>query len=92
MAAGANGVFVYLDRDGATLRSYVPKEGNTWNYDEGAAFGNDEESDVSFLSKWIRNNRSDLPVEITKGDPADNAGVMFDKDKIINDIADNLRV
>jgi hypothetical protein len=49
--------FVYLDQDGKTLRCYVPKKGNTWNWDTKSAFGEDEEKDKDFLRKWAKKNQ-----------------------------------
>ena len=51
---------VYLDKDGKTLRAYVPKDGNNWNYKTKEAFGNDEEGDAAFLKAWIKENRPDI--------------------------------
>lgn len=45
---------VYLDKDGKTLRGFVPKEGNAWNYDTKEALGNDEEVDAEFLIKALK--------------------------------------
>lgn len=83
---------VYMDQDGVTLRSYIPKDGNTWNYDTESAFGNDEKNDANFLVSWMIINRPDLSSETIEENPTDNAEIMFDENKIIKDIEDNLQV
>ena len=83
---------VYLDTDGVTLKSYIPKDGNTWNYDAESAFGNDEKADADFLVDWVTNNRPDILPEDIKENPTDNAEIIFDEDKVIKDIEDNIHV
>lgn len=83
---------VYMDHDGVTLRSYIPKNGNTWNHDTESAFGNDEKADANFLVSWVTTNRYDLLFKIIEPNPTDNAEVMFDENEIIKDIEDNVRI
>ncbi|MDO8495996.1 MAG: hypothetical protein Q7S43_00905 [bacterium] len=83
---------IYLDHDDITLKSYIPKDGNTWNYDTESAFGNDEEADANFLVSWATTNRPNLSLELIKENPTDNAEIMFSEDKIIKDIEDNVRI
>lgn len=45
---------IYLDKDNRTLRGYVPKAGNTWNYKTKEAFGNDEDEDYKFLKNQFK--------------------------------------
>jgi nucleoside-diphosphate kinase len=48
---------VYLDKDGKTLRGFIPKEGNAWNYDTNQALGNaEEDEDIKFLTKALKIN------------------------------------
>lgn len=83
---------IYVDQDGTTLRSYIPKDGNTWNYDLGLAFGNDEMADADFLKKLVTAIRPDLSVEIIEEVVLRGAEIMFDENKIIKDIEDNIQV
>lgn len=48
---------VYLDQDGKTLRGFIPKQGNAWNYDTNQALGNDEDDDIAFLIKVLNVDR-----------------------------------
>lgn len=82
---------VYLDNDGATLRSYVPKNGNTWNYDADSAFGNDEKSDTAFLVGWARDKNLVISDKVIEQNPTDNAEMMFNENEITKDIEDNVR-
>lgn len=45
---------VYLDQDGKTLRGFIPKEGNAWNYNTNKALGNDSQADLEFLTKALK--------------------------------------
>ncbi len=83
---------VYLAADGKTLCTYVPKEGNTWNYQTNSAFGNDEEQDVEFLTRWLAENRPDVTVEDVFSDLDVYAGYMFNEEKFISDISANVPV
>ena len=89
---------VYLDEDGQTLRAYIPKEGNIWNHKTNSAFGNDSESDASFLKGWLKTHRPDITQEEigSWGDDTDdtteNARVMFNEADLIKDIEENLTV
>ena len=38
------------------FRAYIPKNGNTYNFDTKTAFGEDEESDNKFIKKWLKKN------------------------------------
>jgi hypothetical protein len=82
---------VYLDADGKTLRSYVPKNGNTWNYDLGSAFGNDEEEDARFLSKWLARVGKTIGKNDRKSGE-ERWSLMFDERKIKQDIAAHVLV
>jgi hypothetical protein len=44
-------VYVIIYWNGVSLRGYIPKHGNTWNYDTKQALGNDTEADCNFLLK-----------------------------------------
>jgi len=90
---------VFLDANGQTLRSYVPKEGNTWNYDTASAFGNGEidsqgenNEDVKFLLSWLQQNRPDLKIGINNVDPQVHPELLFDEEKIIQDIVKHIHV
>ena len=84
---------IYLDRDGKTFRSYVPKNGNTYNYELESAFGNNEEKDVEFLAKWLKQNHPEIKFDLRVLDPATrHGGVMFNEQKILKDIAENVLV
>ena len=83
---------VYLDADRKTLRSYVPKDGNVWNYTTKAAFGNNEEIDTTVLANWLRQNKSDVKFDEDRLDPASDARVMFDEEKILGDIEKHISV
>lgn len=52
--------FIYLDQDGKTLRCYVPKSGNAWNWDTKEAFGEDDDADRKFLLKWAKKHSPDV--------------------------------
>ncbi len=79
---------IYLDLDGKTLRSYVPKDGNIWNYDTKSAFGNDENGDREFIEKWARANLpGNSDCNFDRLDVLDLAAlIMFNPEKIIKDI------
>lgn len=81
-----------MDSDGTTLRSYIPKDGNTWNYDTESAFGNDEEADSTFLIRWAKDNNLSLSPRVIEQNPTDNAEIMFDENKIIKDIENNIQI
>lgn len=83
---------VYVDNDGVTLRSYIPKNGNTWNYDTDSAFGNDEKADSDFLVRWVNDKSLNISPKVIEQNPTDNAEMMFNEDEIIKDIEDNVRI
>src|SRR3989344_2463608 len=73
---------VFLDANGQTLRSYIPKGGNVWNYNTNDAFGNDDESDAKFLEDWAIENLPNIDkVALARlsENVSDNAWVMFDE-------------
>ncbi len=75
-------VFFMLYWDGSELRGYVPKEGNPWNTDTKAAYGNDEESDPKNLVKrGLTKNK-----KITFEDIFCGKEKYFDVKKITEDI------
>lgn len=81
---------IYLDNN-KVFRGYVPKDGNTWNFDTKKALGNDEESDDKFLRKWIKKNRPDIilpdyPLQDDEGD------IMWDREKVIKDFTTRILV
>jgi hypothetical protein len=67
------------------LRGYIPKLGNSWNYDTKRAIGSDDVKDDKFLRKWIKKNRPNIKL---KDEPLENddADIMCDKDVLIKDI------
>ena len=86
---------VFLDANGQTLRSYIPKGGNVWNYNINDVFGNDDESDAKFLEDWAIENLPNIDkVALARlsENVSDNAWVMFDENRIIKDIEDNIGV
>lgn len=76
---------IFLEEDGKTLRAYIPKEGNIWNYDSKEAFGNNEDSDRDFLLKWFRENRPTLRFDPNNISIDDCSNFIFNKDKIAED-------
>ena len=76
---------IYLDADGRTLRAYVPKDGNAWNYDTNQAFGNHDELDEAFLLEWMTRNNLRRPVGRDLY-PSEDAECMVDEHKIVLDI------
>lgn len=68
---------IYLEPNGKTFRCYVPKDGNTWNYDTKQAFGNDEEADLKFAKKHLK--------DITEFNP-DDSDVFLDFYKMVSEI------
>lgn len=73
---------VYLDQDGETFRAYIPKEGNTWNYNTKRAIGNNEKEDLKFLAKFIKSDTL----------TTDDCDILWDKDKIRQDIRKRIEV
>ena len=78
--------FVYLDEDGKTLRAYVPKDGNIWNYDSNEAFGNSDD-DAEFFSKWVAKNKPDF-----KFDPSEFNQHQFDMDRSVTLLFDEEKI
>lgn len=54
---------IYLDQDGKTLRGFIPREGNSWNYNTKFALGNDEEQDLAFLRSQPFYERNGLDLD-----------------------------
>ena len=80
---------VYLSADGETLCSYVPKNGNIWNYDTNSAFGNDELDDREFMLKWLTENASGLDLESSMLDTNRHPTLLFGKERVVDDIRTN---
>ena len=59
-------IYFIIYYNGKELRGYIPKEGNTWNYLNHAAFGNDEEADERGLRKRGLENMDDLDFDFEK--------------------------
>lgn len=78
---------VYMDKNGKTLRGFVPKDGNPWNYDTKQAFGNDDKADLKCLQKLGHCKDKDEYYDII-----DSADVLLDKDKIIEEIKNRIQV
>jgi hypothetical protein len=68
-------IFFIIYHDGNKLRGYIPKDGNTWNYLNSSAFGNDEEVDEKALKQRGLKDMEDLE---------------FDFEKIENDILNRI--
>ena len=93
---------VYLDQDTRTLRAYIPKEGNTWNYNTKQALGNDDVADTKFLKEFIKKNdpkrHEEIKLDEEEGlpthfdDPCESGDVLFDKAKIRQDIRKRIEV
>lgn len=83
---------IYLDKDKKTFRGYIPNNGNPWNRDTNTAFGNDDDADSKFLSKWIKKNRSDLWKNADQEYEMDDADVMYEPEAIKKDIIDRIKV
>lgn len=49
-------VFFIIYWNGVSLRAYIPKHGNVYNYDTKTAIGNDEEADKKFLMKQLKSS------------------------------------
>ncbi len=79
---------IYLDADGKTLRSYVPKNGNIWNYEAESAFGNND-NDAEFFVKWLTEQRPSVLFDPARFDSNRHPQLMFDEAKILQDIAEH---
>lgn len=79
---------IYLGTDGE-LYSYIPREGNCYNFETKAAFGNNDEEDEEFLSKWLSENKPELKINHLRPSE-EHADLMFDGDKIIKEISEKL--
>lgn len=81
---------IYLDKNGKTLRGYIPNDGNPWNRDTKEAFGNDDLADDRFLRKWMKKNHPEEfdPVQMYSEYP----DLMYDFDAIKQDISDRIEV
>lgn len=85
---------IYLDKDGHTLRGYIPKDGNVWNYKTKSAFGNDEDADHAFLKKYYKDNVLDYDEEAEEGKIfcTDDAEMMLNEMLIERDIYNRIEV
>ncbi|HEY4514599.1 MAG TPA: hypothetical protein VJJ22_00345 [Candidatus Paceibacterota bacterium] len=83
---------IYLDADGKTLRSYLPKKGNVFNPKKKSAFGNNEEDDREFLLGWIQEHRPEIRIDEGRFDPSEEAGVIFNEGDILHDIAGHIHL
>jgi hypothetical protein len=82
---------IYLDQDNKTLRAYIPSEGNPYNKTTKKAFGNDEEADSEYISKWIKKKFPEIydpENEYTSND----ADIMFNFEEIKNNIKNRIQV
>ncbi len=70
--------------DGKQLRGYIPKEGNTWNYKTGKAFGNDEKADVKFLKKYFNKDTFEEDYE------PDDGSILLDHNKMLKAIQERI--
>lgn len=80
---------IYLDKDGKTFRAFVPKEGNTWNYDTNEALGNDEEADHKFLERMYKEKISPV-CDITF--TADDGEILHDENQLRKQISDRIMI
>lgn len=81
---------IYLDKDGKTLRGYIPEAGNPWNKTTKQAYGNDEESDQKDIQKQVRKHRPELidPAWDDEDDPQFwDAESLFNEKLMQEDIA-----
>jgi hypothetical protein len=83
---------IYLDKDGKTLRGYVPKDGNSYNYNTKAALGNDEDEDLEFLKKFFKNKDKTITDEELNYVRYDDGDCMFDFELILKDIKNRIEV
>ncbi len=80
---------VYLDKDGKTLRGFIPKEGNAWNYDTNQALGNDEDDDVSFLISFLKIDKDTTDLD---DDPSSYGEDLINIDLLKETIASRFEV
>jgi hypothetical protein len=93
---------VYLDKNGKTLRAYIPEAGNPWNKTTNQAYGNDEDADREDLLKQIKKYKPELFKEMKKEeeineepiyfDAVDKCQVLFDKELMKQDIGTRITV
>jgi hypothetical protein len=74
-------IFFIIYWDGKELRGYIPKDGNPWNTDTKAAYGNDADADVANAKKLYG---------IVMKEPDDVPDV--DEAKILADIESRIKV
>lgn len=72
--------FIYLDKNGKTLRAYIPRNGNPWNKTNKSAFGNDDESDKKEIERLTNKKYDNDYFDI------DDAEIAFDQSRIIADL------
>lgn len=83
---------IYLDADNKTLRSYIPKEGNPWNHQTGAAFGNDYDMDIKFFSECFAVKYPGVKMDLSFKLGEQYGHLLFDEEKILQDITENISV
>lgn len=59
-------IFFILYSSGSELRGYIPKDGNTWNYVNQSAFGNNENADEIGLKQRSLANLDELEFDFEK--------------------------
>lgn len=80
---------MYLDADGKTLRGYIPRNGNPWNYDTNQALGNDEEADLRLLKRLFPD---DPGVQEANASDAEDGVLLWDRDRMFREIRDQIQV
>ena len=78
---------VYLDANGTTLRAYVPRDGNPWNYDTHQALGNDEQADLRLLKKLFP---CDPGIQAANACDAADGELLWDRDRMYRDIREHV--
>jgi hypothetical protein len=89
LGVGAGGdweepIFFIIYWNGVSLRGYIPKLGNMWNYDTKQALGNDHNEDEAFFRKVLKN---DYNVNYIDNNPE----LLFNTDLIIQNIQQRIK-
>lgn len=79
-------VFYIIYWDGKKLRAYVPEDGNLWNTDEKAAYGNNEDTD-------LQNAKKRFPEALEGVEKSEDLWqhLKIDQSKILEDIRARIR-
>jgi hypothetical protein len=76
-------VFFIIYWNGVSLRGYVPKKGNVWNYKTKEAIGNSDEEDQAFLREYLKD---DYVTDQYGGDVSINAQLLESPADVLQDM------